>query len=86
MELLGTWPPFPVVIMNELDQPLLENYDFDIAIIQRDRLCHITVFHLSGSQLQRLVQAAQGSFPALIRLLRHFDRNNSHAAPPHPRR
>jgi hypothetical protein len=62
MEFLDIWPPLPIVIMNELGQTMPENYNFDAAIIQRDRV-----------------------FPALIHLLPQFDRNNSHAAPPHPR-
>lgn len=38
MEFLDIWPPLPIVIMNELGQPMPENYDFDAAIIQRDRV------------------------------------------------
>ena len=86
MELLGVWPPLlPIIVKNELGQPMPENYDFDAAIMQRDRVCQITLFHLSDSQLQRLARATQGPFPALIHVSLQSGHNNSHhAAPPLP--
>ena len=86
MELLGIWPSLPIVIMNEFGQPMPENHDFDAAIIQRDSVCHITLFHSSDYQLQRVARGMQGPSPELIHLLLQLYRNNSPAAPPHRKR
>src|SRR6201990_1609885 len=81
MKLLCIWPPLPIVIKNELGQPMPEYYEFNVASMQRDRVCHVTFFYLSDSQLQRLVRASRGPFPAPVHLLLQFDHNNSHVIP-----
>jgi ribonuclease HI len=58
MELLGIWPPLPIVVKNELGQPMPENYDFDTAIMQRDHVYHITLFHL-GPDTEHTVPEAE---------------------------
>jgi hypothetical protein len=44
-----------------------ENYDFDAAIVNPNRVCEIDL-SLTSSQLQRLASAMQERFPALIHL------------------
>jgi hypothetical protein len=44
------------------------DYDFNAAIVHPNRIREITLFHLTGSQLQRLATRMQEQFPALIHL------------------
>jgi hypothetical protein len=54
-----------------------ENYDFDAAIMERDRVCHIALFYLSDSQFNSHAAPPLpdgflgGSFPHLQFLALH---------------
>jgi hypothetical protein len=69
-QLLGIWPPLPILITNTLantiDRPLF-HYHFDAAIMHRNRVCEIDLC-LSRSKLQQMVSMMQEQFPALIHL------------------
>ena len=64
--LTGIWPPLPIIIWST-DWPMPENYDFEAAIVHRSRVFRINLL-ITHSQLQRLVPAMQGQFPALTHL------------------
>ena len=80
VELTGIWPPLPIIIMDVVDWPMPDEYDF-AAIVHRTRLCEINLVHLTRSQLQRLASAMQQQFPALIHLVLDFDCYYRHSAP-----
>jgi hypothetical protein len=44
-----------------------EDYDFDAAIMHRNRVCQVDL-HLTSSELQRLASAMQQQFSALVHL------------------
>jgi F-box-like len=67
MELIGIWPPLPIVFGNGEDGPTPEDDYFDAAIVHHNRICEID-FHLGTSQFQRLASVMQEPFPALINL------------------
>ena len=67
MELVGIWPPLPIIIRNNGLSLMPEDYDFDIATVHRNRICEISLY-LTSSQLQRLASAMQEQYPALIHL------------------
>ena len=67
LELIGIWPPFPIIIKNTNRSLMPEDYDFDAAFVHRDRICEIKIY-LSSSQLQRLAPMMQEKFPALTHL------------------
>ena len=67
MELLGIWPPLPIVITNTADRTTPEYYDLNAAIAHRNRVCEIDL-RLSKIQLQLLASAMQEQFPVLIHL------------------
>jgi hypothetical protein len=77
VELIGIWPPFPIVITNKCDWSIPEDYDFDAAFAHRNRVREIVLFHIKSSQLQRAVSAMQEQFPALIHLMLDFTANYS---------
>jgi hypothetical protein len=66
------------------DLPMPDHYDFDAAIVHRDRVCEIALRHLTSSQLQRLASTMQEQFPALIYLMFHFFDYYSRPAPALP--
>ena len=66
IELIGIWPPFPIIIRNNF-RPMPDDYDFDAAIVHRNRVCEIDL-RLTSLQLKRWAPAMQEQFPAL----RHF--------------
>jgi hypothetical protein len=68
VELTGIWPPLTIFITNAYDKPMPEDYDFDAAIVHPNRVREISLFRLTGSQLQRLVNRMQEQFPSLIHL------------------
>ena len=72
MELMGIWPPFPIVMRTRKLWPMPEDYDFDAALVHPDRVCEIYLSYLTRLQLQRLVSAMQVQFPALIHLMLGF--------------
>ena len=73
VESIGIWPPLPIVIRNEAYLLMPEDYNFDAAVMHRNRVCEIHLY-LIGSQLQQLAAAMQEQFPALIHLaLEHLD-------------
>ena len=72
MELIGIWPPLPIIVRNGDYFPLPEDYDFDAAIVHRDRVCEIKL-DITSSQLQRLASAMLEQFPALIHLRLDLD-------------
>jgi hypothetical protein len=74
MELTGVWPPFPIIIWDTLDGSMPEDFDFDAAIVYRNRVREIKLTNLTRSQLQRLASAMQVQFPALIHLLLQFNK------------
>ena len=67
MELIGIWPPFPIIIRNSFSRPMLEDYDFDAAIMHRNRVCKVDL-KLTSLQLKRWPSAMQVQFPALTHL------------------
>ena len=68
MELTGIWPLLPIIITNRQDWFIPEDYDFNSAIVHRNRICEVTLNHLTRRQLQRLASAMQEQLPALIHL------------------
>ena len=65
-ELLGIWPPLPIIITNMLHQHMFY-YHSDAAIAHRNRVCEIDL-HLASPELQQLGSAMQERFPALVHL------------------
>ena len=63
----GTWPPLPIVIGHNVTWHLPEDYDFDAAIVHRNRVHEIDL-RLTRSQFERLASAMEEEFPALIHL------------------
>ena len=61
-----------------------KDYDFDAAIVHRNRVCDINLFHLSSSQVLRLASAMQYQFPALIHLMLDFANYHGTPAPALP--
>ena len=67
VELIGIWPPLPIVIKNTFDWPI---NDFDLAIVHRSRVREIDL-SLSSNwllELKRLALAMEEPFPALKHL------------------
>ena len=83
MELIDIWPPLPIIIRNGDYFPLPEDYDFDAAIVHRDRVCEIKL-DITSSQLQRLASAMQEQFPALFHLRLDLDLLSSRSSPAVP--
>ena len=82
--LTGIWPSLPIIVRNMYDLRMPKDYDFDAAIVHRNRVCDINLFHLSSSQLLRLASAMQDHFPALIHLKLDFDIYDGTPAPALP--
>ena len=72
-ELTGIWPPLPIIITNMVDGAKPEDYNFNVVITHRNRVCEINLLRLTSSQLQRMASAMQERFPALIHLMLDFD-------------
>ena len=68
MELTRIWPPLPIIIRDERDLPMPEDYNFVAAIVDPNRVYEINLHHLKRSQLQRLASAMQGQFSSLMHL------------------
>ena len=82
VKLMGIWPPLPIIIRNKVDWPMPEDYDFDAAIVDPNRVCEIGLY-LTSLQLQLLTIAMQERFPALIHLkLAFIDYDGSIDLPP----
>ena len=64
LELLGIWPPLPIII-TDIYLPI---FDFNTAIEHHSRVCEIHLFRLTTLQLRRLVSAMQEKFLPLIHL------------------
>jgi hypothetical protein len=84
VELTGFWPPLPIIIRDMAALPMPDHYDFDAAIVHRNRVYEIALRRITGSQLQRLASAMQEQFPALIYLMFHFFDYYSRPAPALP--
>jgi hypothetical protein len=69
VELTGIWPPLPIVIRNIEDWSMPEDYNFNAVIAYRDRVCEISLLHLTSPQFRQLASAMQKQFPALIHLV-----------------
>jgi hypothetical protein len=70
MELIGIWPPLPIVIGNGEDgsTPEVDDFDgIDAAIVHHNRICKIDL-HLTSSKLHRLASVMQEQFPTLTYL------------------
>ena len=80
VELIGVWPPLPVVIRNSVEWPIPKDYDFEAAIVHHDRVCEITLLCLSSLQLRRFASAMQEKFPALTHLKLRLSSGNSDSA------
>jgi F-box-like len=65
-ELLGIWPPLPIIITNTTE-PHMPNCHFEAAIVHRHRVCEIDLY-LEKPRLQLLASTMQEQFPALIHL------------------
>ena len=99
MELIGIWPPLPIIMTNSFKfssrtrdkerdyQRTPEDYDFDAATVHPNRVREICFFRLTISMLQRLGSATlmQEQFPALTRLILHQGRY-AHPVPALPDR
>ena len=68
VELTRIWPPLLIIIRDELDLPMPEDYDFVAAIVDPSRVYEISLRRLKRSQFQRLASAMQGQFSSLIHL------------------
>ena len=68
VELLGIWPPLPIIIKNKINCQMSEDYDFDVAIVHDSRVCEINLSNLKTLQVRRLAPAMLKQFPALIHL------------------
>ena len=68
-ELIGIWPPLPIIITNAVGGGTSGDYNFDAAMVHPNRIREITLFHLTVSLLQRLVTQMQEQFPALMHLV-----------------
>ena len=84
VELTRIWPPLPIVIRSMANWPMPEDYDFNAAIVQNNRVSVISLFQPTSSQLQRLTSAMQEQFPELIHLTLHFNGNHRRRAPALP--
>ena len=84
MELIGIWPPFPIIIRNNF-RPMPDNCDFDAAIVHRNRVCEIDL-RLTSLQLQRWAPAMQEQFPALTHLSLSYISSHPPLAPALPDR
>jgi hypothetical protein len=82
--LTGIWPSLPIIIRDTFDFHMPEDYDFDAAIVHRNRVCDINLYDLSNSQLLRLASAMQDQFPALIHLMLDFYNYHGTPAPAFP--
>jgi hypothetical protein len=67
VELIGIWPPFPIIITNNDVSLVPEDHNFDAATVHHNRVREIDLY-LTSSQLQRFASAMQEQFPALIHL------------------
>jgi hypothetical protein len=67
VKLIYIWPPLPIIIRT-FDWPMPDDYDFEAAILHRNRVCQINLFFQTASQLQRLASAMQEQFSALTHL------------------
>jgi hypothetical protein len=66
--MLGVWPPFPIVIMDDSD--LMSGVNNIItALEQRDRVCKITLDDIPSWIMDAFVPAMLGPFPALEGIL-----------------
>lgn len=83
-ELTGVWPPMPIIIQDDLDWSMPEDYDFDTAIAHPNRVCEINLYNLKCSQLERLASVMQQQFPALTHLKLRVPGNNRHPSPTLP--
>ena len=84
VELISIWPPLPIIIMDMVNWPMPEDYDFDAAVMHPNRVCEVVLLYLTSSQLQRLALAMQEQFPTLIHLILGSTSptsNHSHPAP-----
>jgi hypothetical protein len=82
VELIGIWPPLPIIIRDMVNWPMPEDYDFDAAIVHHNRICEIVLLYLTSLQLQRLALAMQERFPALIHLILGFTSSTSYHSHP----
>jgi hypothetical protein len=73
LELIGIWPPLPIIIHDEFSIPMPEDYDFDAVIVHPSRVCQIDLVRATRLQLGRLASAMQEQFPALIHLRIDFN-------------
>ena len=64
-ELLGIWPPLPIIIRSKLNRDMPYDYGFNSEIRHHDRVREINLFEPNWFQLE---QAMQVQFPALIHL------------------
>ena len=69
VELIGIWPPFPIIIRTLELWPMPKDYDFDAALVHHNRVREIYLCYLTRLQLQRLVSAMQEQFPSLTHLM-----------------
>ena len=67
MDLLDIWPPLPIIITNMASGFMPKPFDFDVAIVHRNRVCGIHLC-LTISQLQLLASMMQEPFPVLTHL------------------
>jgi hypothetical protein len=75
LELIGIWPPLPIIIRDMDNRPMPQNYDLHAAIVDPNRVCEIDLRYITRSRFQRLVSVMQEPFPALIHLRLEFAAN-----------
>jgi hypothetical protein len=68
LELLGIWPPLPIIVRN-FYHSRKSDYNFGSVLMHRNRICAIHLCYSKRSRLEQLVSAMQGQSPALTYLV-----------------
>jgi hypothetical protein len=74
---LHIWPPLPIIVTGDKDYPTSGLDNVIAALEQNDRVCEISPYDLSFSQLEEVVATMQQPFPELayLELSTHEDEN-----------
>ena len=73
--LIHIWASLPIIIRDDISDPMPQDYEFEAAIVHSCRVCQISLRYITHSQLQRLASAMQKQFPALTRLKLNLDKH-----------
>ena len=72
MELIGIWPPFPIIMRDMVNWTMPGSCDFDAVFVHHRRVREINLHRLTRFQLRRLASAMQKQFPELVHLIFEF--------------